>query len=590
MSMAVGAASPPSLAAGGSRRHTRLRMGFVKLKTASLCLALSLALFGCSSGSGGWAPGDQNSGVSRQPVAVKMIAFNDFHGNLEMPGQLTVPDPANPGKTIKVNAGGVDYLAAWVQALRAKSPNSVVVSAGDLIGASPLVSGLFHDEPTIEAMNLLGLDLNAVGNHEFDDGQQELLRMQNGGCKADAPTTSCQNGKFVGAKFKFLAANVKKSDGGTLLPAYEIKKFGGIPVAFIGMTLKGTPEIVSPDGIKGLSFQDEAATVNQLIPQLKRQGVSAVVVVHEGGYQSGGFNDCNGVSGAIVDIVKKLDKAVKLVVTGHTHQAYNCVIDGRQVTSAKNYGQLFTEIDFVLDPATRDIKPGTIQAQNRVVSQDIAPLASVSNLIKLYKDLVAPVANRVVGQAAGTLDRSASPAGETALGDVVADAQLAAGAAQGAVVAFMNPGGVRADIIPGAGGNVTYNQLFTTQPFGNVMTTLTLTGAQIDQLLEQQWSDPTRAKILQVSQGFSYSWSQSAPAGSKVDIGSIKINGIAIDPQQSYRVQVNNFIAGGGDGFTVLTQGSNRVGGKVDVDVLESYFASASPVAVPALNRITRLP
>ncbi|AXT48740.1 bifunctional metallophosphatase/5'-nucleotidase [Chromobacterium rhizoryzae] len=566
-------------------------MRFVKLKTMSLCLAASLALFGCSAGSGGWGPGDQTSGVSRQPVVVKMIAFNDFHGNLEMPGQLTVPDPADPSKTVKINAGGVDYLAAWVQSLRAKSPNTVVVSAGDLIGASPLVSGLFHDEPTIEAMNLLGLDLNAVGNHEFDDGQQELLRMQNGGCKTGAPTTSCQNGKFVGAKFKFLAANVKKSDGGTLFPAYEIKKFGGIPVAFIGMTLKGTPEIVSPDGIKGLSFQDEAATVNQLIPQLKRQGVSAVVVVvHEGGYQSGNFNECNGVSGPIVDIVKKLDPAVKLVVTGHTHQAYNCVIDGRRVTSAKHYGQLFTEIDFVLDPVTRDVKPGSIQAQNRVVARDIAPLASVSNLVKLYKDLVAPVANRVVGQAAGTLDRTPSAAGETALGDVVADAQLAAGAAQGAVVAFMNPGGVRADIIPGAGGNVTYNQLFTTQPFGNVMTTLTLTGAQIDQLLEQQWSDPSKVKILQVSKGFSYSWSQAAPAGNKVDIASIKINGIAIDPSASYRVQVNNFIAGGGDGFTVLTQGGNRVGGGVDVDVLESYFAGASPVAVPALNRITRLP
>lgn len=566
-------------------------MRFVKLKTMSLCLAASLALFGCSSGSGSWGPGDQTTGVSRQPVAVKMIAFNDFHGNLEMPGQLTVPDPADPSKTVKINAGGVDYLAAWVQSLRAKSPNTVVVSAGDLIGASPLVSGLFHDEPTIEAMNLLGLDLNAVGNHEFDDGQQELLRMQNGGCKTDAPTTSCQNGKFAGAKFKFLAANVKKSDGGTLFPAYEIKKFGGIPVAFIGMTLKGTPEIVSPDGIKGLSFQDEAATVNQLIPQLKRQGVSAVVVVvHEGGYQSGNFNECNGISGPIVDIVKKLDPAVKLVVTGHTHQAYNCVIDGRRVTSAKNYGQLFTEIDFVLDPATRDVKPGSIQAQNRIVAREIAPLASVSNLVKLYKDLVAPVANRVVGQAAGILDRTPSAAGETVLGDVVADAQLAAGAAQGAVVAFMNPGGVRADIIPGAGGNVTYNQLFTTQPFGNVMTTLTLTGAQIDQLLEQQWSDPSKVKILQVSKGFSYSWSQAAPVGNKVDIASIKINGIAIDPLASYRVQVNNFIAGGGDGFTVLTQGGNRVGGGVDVDVLESYFVGASPVAVPALNRITRLP
>ncbi|WP_239690939.1 bifunctional metallophosphatase/5'-nucleotidase [Chromobacterium sphagni] len=524
-------------------------------------------------------------------MAVKLIAFNDFHGNLESPGMLTVPDPANPGKTIKVNAGGVDYLAAWVKSLRDKSPNTVVVSAGDLIGASPLVSGLFHDEPTIEAMNLLGLDINAVGNHEFDDGQAELLRMQNGGCKPGSATT-CQNGgKFVGAKFKFLAANVQKPDGGTLFPAYEIKKYGNIPVAFIGMTLKGTPEIVSPTGLQGLNFKDEADTVNQLIPKLKQQGVAAVVVVvHEGGYQSGSFNDCNGVSGPIVDIVGKLDKAVGLVVTGHTHQAYNCVIDGRRVTSAKNYGQLFTEIDFKLDPATKGFVPGSIQAANRLVGQDIAPRAEVTSLIKIYQSLVASIANRVVGQAAGALTRGVNAAGESTLGDVIADSQLAAGREQGAVAAFMNPGGIRADIAPAAGGGVSYQQIYTVQPFGNTMMTMTLTGQQIDQLLEQQWSNPTQPKILQVSAGFSYEWSQSAPAGNKVDISSIKINGVAIDPQAAYRVQVNNFIAGGGDGFTVLTKGGNRVGGVVDVNALEDYFQTRPMVAVPQLNRIIQRP
>lgn len=565
----------------------------MKLIPQTLCLSVALALSGCMSDSSSVSASRDGGNLQQNtPVAVKMIAFNDFHGNLEAPSsQLSMPDPKDPSKTVKVTAGGVDYLAAWIKQLRDKSPNTVVVSAGDLIGASPLVSGLFHDEPTVEAMNLLGLDLNAVGNHEFDDGQDELLRMQNGGCKPGAADTSCQNGKFTGAKFHFLAANVQKADGTTLFPAYEIKKYGNIPVAFIGMTLKGTPEIVSPTGIQGLSFKDEADTVNALIPKLKAQGVGAVVVlIHEGGYQTGTYDGCVGISGPIVDIVKRLDKSVGLVVSGHTHQPYNCEIDGRRVTSAKNYGQLFTEIDFKLDPASHGFVAGSIKAVNRPVTQDIAPRADVSALVKTYQNLVAPIAGRVVGSLAGSLTRNASPAGEMTLGDVIADSQLEAGLAQGAEVAFMNPGGVRADLAPDASGNVNYKQIYTVQPFANTMMTMKLTGAQIDQLLEQQWNTPAQPKILQVSSSISYGWSQSAPAGSKVDINSIAINGVKIDPKRSYTVQVNNFIAGGGDGFTVLTQGTDRVGGGVDVDVLETYLKAHPKLAVPKLNRITMLP
>ncbi|AUH50401.1 bifunctional metallophosphatase/5'-nucleotidase [Chromobacterium sp. ATCC 53434] len=562
----------------------------MKLVPLSLSLGVALTLSACLSNSSSVATPRDDQQRPGGAVAVKMIAFNDFHGNLEAPGQLAVPDAAHPGQTVKVTAGGADYLAAWVQRLRQQSPNTVVVSAGDLIGASPLVSGLFHDEPTVEAMNMLGLDLNAVGNHEFDDGQDELLRMQNGGCKPGS-ANSCLMGRFAGASFKFLAANVTKADGSTLFPGYAIKRYGGIPVAFIGMTLKGTPEIVSPTGVAGLSFRDEAATVNGLIPQLKAQGVGAVVVlIHEGGYQAGSYNDCNGISGPIADIVKKLDKSVGLVVSGHTHQAYNCVIDGRVVTSAKNYGQLFTEIDFKLDPVSHGFVPGSIQALNRPVTQDIAPRADITDLIRRYQGQAARVANQVVGQAAGPLSRSANAAGESALGDVIADAQLLAGAGQHAVAAFMNPGGIRADLAPDASGNVNYKQVYTVQPFGNTMMTMDLTGAQIDQLLEQQWSASAQPKMLQVSAGFSYSWSASAPVGSKVDIASIRINGVQVDPAASYRVQVNNFLAGGGDGFTVLTRGVNRVGGDVDTDVLVQYFSQRSPVAVPTLNRIVNLP
>ncbi|MCW3480889.1 bifunctional metallophosphatase/5'-nucleotidase [Neisseriaceae bacterium JH1-16] len=562
-----------------------------------IALAISAVLAGCQNGSSTGTSADKSAtaDVGSTPVPVRLIAINDFHGNLEAPtATVNIPDPSDRSKTLKLTAGGADTLAAWIKQRRALVTNSVVVSAGDLIGASPLISSLFHDEPTIEAMNKLGLDINAVGNHEFDDGQDELLRMQNGGCKTGS-TTSCQNGgKFDGAKFKFLAANVEKTDGSTLFPAYEIKRFGGVPVAFIGMTLKGTPDIVTAAGVQGLSFKDEVATVNKLVPVLKKQGVNAiVVVVHEGGLQTGNYNDCDGISGAIVDIVKGFDKAVGLVVSGHTHRAYNCVIDGRRVTSAYNYGQMFTEIDFNLDPKSGTIVPATLKATNRVATRDITPDSTVTQLVDLYKTLVSPLANRVAGYAAGDLLKSQNAAGESTQGDVIADAQLAATVGQGAQLALMNPGGIRADIKPSINdGSVTYNQLFTTQPFNNLLVTLTLSGTELAQLLEQQWT-ATSTRVMQVSSTLRYSYSASAPVGSKVLPGSITINGVQVVPAQDYRLTVNNFMADGGDGLSVLKQGRNRVVGIADVDALDAYFkgyTSASKLAVPSIGRITRLP
>jgi 5'-nucleotidase len=563
-----------------------------------IALAISAALAGCQNGSSTGPSADKSAnadaGTANTPVPVRLIAINDFHGNLEAPSAtVNIPDPNDSSKTLKLAAGGADTLAAWIKQRRALVANSVVVSAGDLIGASPLISSLFHDEPTIEAMNKLGLDINAVGNHEFDDGQDELLRMQKGGCKAGS-TTSCQNGgKFDGAKFKFLAANVEKSDGSTLFPAYEIKRFGGVPVAFIGMTLKGTPDIVSAAGIQGLSFKDEVATVNKLVPVLKKQGVNAiVVVVHEGGLQTGSYNGCDGISGAIVDIVKGFDKSVGLVLSGHTHRAYNCVIDGRRVTSAYNYGQMFTEVDFQLDPKSGTIVPATLTATNRVATRDITPDSTVTQLVDLYKTLVSPLANRIAGYAAGDLLKSQNAAGESTQGDVIADAQLAATQGQGAQLALMNPGGIRADIKPATDGSVTYNQLFTTQPFNNLLVTLTLSGTELAQLLEQQWT-ATSTRVMQVSSTLRYSYSASAPVGSKVQPGTITISGVPLVPSQDYRITVNNFMADGGDGLSVLKQGRNRVIGGADVDALDAYFkgyTSAAKLAVPPRNRITVMP
>ena len=521
------------------------------------------------------------------PVHVQLLGINDFHGHLESttPGTIRETPDSDP-----VPAGGAEYLATHIRKLKQENPNTVVVSAGDLIGASPLLSALFHDEPTIEAMNRIGLDFNAVGNHEFDEGATELLRMQNGGCH---PTDGCLDGDgFDGARFKFLAANVvDKKTRKPLFAPYAIKKFQGIKVGFIGMTLEGTPEIVSPSGIAHLDFLDEAETANHYATKLRREhGVRAVVVLlHEGGTQAGGggINDCNDLTGPIVDIVNRTTDAVDLFVTGHTHQAYNCVIDGRPVTSAYNNGRLITDIDLTLDRRTKDV--AAVSVNNRIVTQDVPKAGDISSLIARYDEIAAPLRNRVVGSTTAAITRTANDAGESALGDVIADAQLEATAAPdrgNAVVAFMNPGGIRADL---DAGEVTYGEIFTVQPFGNSLVTMTLTGEQIDTLLEQQWCGQESPRILQVSAGFSYTWDASAPVCDRVDISTITINGEVIDPAGTYRVTVNSFLADGGDGFTVLREGTDRLGGDVDLDALEAYFANHSPVAPGPQDRIVRV-
>jgi 5'-nucleotidase len=553
-----------------------------RLLSVATAMALLLIMVGTASGGAGAAP-------TSPLVDVQLLAINDFHGNLD-------PPAGSSGRIGSIDAGGVEYLATHIAQLEATNPNTLVVSAGDLIGASPLLSALFHDEPTIEAMNLLGLDLNAVGNHEFDEGAAELLRMQNGGCH---PTDGCLDGDgFAGADFQFLAANVVRKDNGkTLFPAYKIRSFGGAKLAFIGIVLEGTPTIVTPSGVAGLEFKDEAETVNALIPQLKAKGVNAItVLIHEGGVQSGTFNGCVGISGAIVDIVNRFDPAVDVVISGHTHQAYNCQLNNMLVTSASSFGRLVTDVDLTIDRATGEVTQ--MAANNLIVTRDVAKDASQTSLLAKYRTFADPIANRVIGSITADITRTTNPAGESALGDVIADAQLAATAPAGfgeAVAAFMNPGGIRAELTyagsaAGEGdGNVTYGEAFTVQPFGNSLVTMTLTGAQIDQLLEQQFDNPTAGqnRILQVSNGFSYSWSASAATGSKVDPSSILLNGTPVDPSGSYRVTVNSFLAEGGDNFTVLAQGTNRLGGAVDLDALVDYFAANSPVPPGPQTRIT---
>ena len=521
-----------------------------------------------------------------EEVHLRILAINDFHG------QIATSSDSFGG------VGRADYLAANIAAARAEVANSIFVSAGDLIGASPLISALFHDEPTIEAMNLMGLDFNGVGNHEFDDGRAEMVRMQQGGPHPDSEDADGE--PFRGAEFRFLAANVIDETGNTIFPAYGVREFQGIKVAFIGLTLEGTPGIVARGRVAGLSFLDEAETVNALVPELREQGIEAIVVLlHLGGFSDGGQSDCGtGIDGPVSEVVSMLDPAVDLVIAGHTNDEFVCEIEGKWVTMADYGGRLFTVIDVTFSRSTGDL---TVQsAVNLPNSQDgVTPVPALTALIDKYERLVAPRANAVVGTVTDDISREQNEAGESALGDVLADAHLAATSSPGtgnAVVAFMNPGGIRDEITfassgPEADGELTYGEAFSVHPFGNSLVTMTLTGAQIDTLLEQQFREEGTGygNMLQPSAGFRYTWDAEAPLGAKVDPSGISIDGVPVEADRSYRVTVNSYLAGGGSGFGVLLEGTERVGGDVDVDALVAYFASNAAVAPGPQDRITRL-
>ncbi|MEN3292828.1 MAG: 5-nucleotidase [Burkholderiales bacterium] len=558
-------------------------------------------------------------------VDIKIIAFNDFHGNLEPP-KLSIFAPARDGGAkVAVPAGGVAYMASAIKHLKGLNPNHAVVSAGDMIGASPLVSALFLDEPTIEVFNEIRIDFNAVGNHEFDKGKDELLRMKNGGCAKHTLREPCQvNKAFPGANFGFLAANTVKADGSTLFPATGIKEFGSgaarVKVGFIGMTLQGTPGIVTPAGVQGLTFKDEAKTANALIPQLKAQGADIiVVVVHEGGMTTGGYNDksCPDLTGDIIPILKKLDPAVDVVVSGHTHRAYICDYGKTDpakpflLTSAGQYGTLVTDINLTIDLNTRKLvsksannlivqgEPFTGSSGTTVALSSLYPSfpkdQGVDQIISQYATAAAPLAQRAVGNLTASITRRQIASGESALGNLIADAQLAATSAAergGAQIALMNPGGVRSDLnVPAGGGTVTYGQIFGVQPFSNSLVVKNLTGAKLRALLEQQFhsgaNTTSTPRILFPSAGFSYGYDLSQPAGSRIT--DMRLNGIPIADSSVYRVTMNSFLATGGDSFTVFKQGSDDLGGVLDVDALEAYLRNNSPVAPPSTNRIKRI-
>jgi 5'-nucleotidase len=555
---------------------------------AALVAGLLVAFMPSASAGNGPKSGD---------VQVQLLAFNDFHGNLEPPTGSSGRITTGPGQT--TYAGGMEYFATWIQRLAQDNPNTLVVSAGDNIGASPLLSGLFHDEPTILALNDVGTRFSAVGNHEFDEGIAELQRMQNGGC---GPQFACIDGAtFPGASFEFLTANVfRTGTTSTLFPSAAVVKIGDAKLGFIGATLQGTPQIVTPAGVAGVDFTPEAQAINAVAHELRdNQGVKAfVVLLHQGGGQHSPYplgyqsvNRCDNFSGDLTSIVDQLDPLIDVVITGHTHNAYVCTIDGKLVTAAASFGRLITDIDLTIDHQSKQIT--AVTATNDIVTRDVPKDAAITALMNHYLPYEAPIATRVVGSITADLVRTADAAGEEPLGDVIADAQLADTRAPefgGAVVALTNPGGIRADIV--GAGPVTYSQLFSVQPFNNVMNVETLTGGQIYAALEQQWSGAnagSAAKVLQVSHGFTYTWDASQPAGSRVVPGSVAIDGVPVSIIGLYRVAINNFLAAGGDNFAAFAGGTDLVGGDIDLDALVKYFQASASISPPALDRITRL-
>ena len=538
------------------------------------------------------------------PVEVGIVAINDFHGALEPPKQAVIA-PDGQGATIPVPAGGAAWLASAIDAIRAKVSNNLTVAAGDLISGSPLISSLYLDEPAIGVLNQVGLDFSAVGNHEFDRGREEILRMQNGGCARHTKRQPCAVEPFTGAKFRYLAASTRTESGETLLPATALRSFGSgrrkVTVGLIGLTLKGTAQIVMPDGIAGLTFADEAETINALVPMLKAQGADAVVVlIHQGGVQEpdGGPNGCSGFTGDIRPILDRLDDRVDLVVSGHTHRAYVCdyaTLNSAKpflLTSAGDRGRMVTDIRLAIDPATNRVvaksatnvivqsEPfrgagGAIATSDRFPS--FVPRQDVAAYVAKYAAATREFSARLVGAISG-------PASDRIIvGQLIADAQLAATQSARAQMSFMNRGGVRAALLPREDGQLTFGDIYAVQPFGNELVTGSLTGAEIREFVEQSLDDDGGINPVIPSAGLSFTFDARRPAGNR--IVDLRFQGQPLDPAASYRVTVSNFLAGGGDGYTVLKQLRDTTPGGVDLDALEAWIGSSSPQDVPTEQR-----
>lgn len=487
-----------------------------------------------------------------EEVRLQLLAINDFHGQIE-----TYVSSSG------AMSGGAALLGGYLDAreAEAKAANGITwrLGVGDLIGASPAASGLLQDEPTIEALDEMDFMYSVVGNHEFDEGLSELYRLQYGGFSA-------VTGHWEPTHMQYLAANVVREDtGDPVFPPYAIRYARGIPVGIIGVVYEGTPTIVTASGVAGLEFLPEAETVNTYVAELKAKGVETIIVLlHNGG---SGTTSGGTITGDFVPVVEAMDDEVDVVLSGHSHNRYWGYIDGKLVTSAYSAGRAFADVDLVLDRETGDVSSRSAAIVNVALGAGVEPNAKVAAIVAEAVERVAPIVNAVVGTAASDMARTQNAAGESELGNLVADGQRWKQQTQ---IAVCNPGGIRTDL---AAGEVTFGELFAIQPFGNYLVTMKMTGAQLDTMLEQQWvGQGTKIQMLQIS-GITYSWSASAPVGSKVDPANIYVGGAPIDPAATYTVTANNFLAEGGDNFLVFKAATDKAYWGIDLDALVEYVA-----------------
>lgn len=542
------------------------------------------------------------------PVTVGIAAINDFHGNLEPPRQ-SVAMPGPDGQLVQVPSGGAAWLASAIDAVRGKYANHLTVSAGDLIGGTPITSALFVDEPSIEVMNRIGLDFNAVGNHEFDSGLDELRRKQAGGCAQHTARKPCQVESFRGAQFPFLAANTLTTDGKTLFPAFAIRSFGKgrsrVKVGIIGMTLKGTGGLIPTDVAAQVKFTDEAETANALVGKLKAQGADAIVLLIHQGSRTGGEpnpNGCEKLAGDIGLVLDRLDTGIDVVVSGHTHWDYVCNYGSYNpakpflLTSAGLWGKLVTDITLEIDPRQHRVvakratnvvvqSPSYTASRGVIPNTDLvarfAPRTDIAEYVGKYVQAASAFSQRKVGRLGAEALKRTGPDGNSGgpLGNLVADAQLAATRGAGAQIAFMNPFGIRRSLTPAADGSVTFGDIYAVQPFNNELVTLTYTGAEIKEILEQGLDAIEPEQLLAPSEGFAFQFDRSRQVGDRVV--SMTLLGVPIDPAKDYRVTVSQFLANGGDSFATFAKGRDKVTGPIDVDALEAWLQAIPPRMPP---------
>jgi 5'-nucleotidase len=508
---------------------------------------------------------------------VQLLALNDFHGQLGT-GRSLAGRPA----------GAAAVLASYLRAASAAfEGDTLIVHAGDWVGASPPASGLLHDEPAIEVLNLLSSEhcrgvrspaprcnvVGTLGNHEFDDGLKELLRLLDGG---PAPDGQSLWPRWHGARFPMVSANVVRRPGGKgVLPASAVFMLSGVRVGVIGAVLAETPQMVVAAGVRAVRFLDEAQAINTEARRLRAAGVRALVLtIHQGGeqvpYEGPTRDEATAPGGPLAALLPKLDADIDVVVSGHAHAFTNARVsrpDGapRLVTQSLSAGVAFASISLQVDRATGDV----VEAVAEIVptyadaGPGLSPAQDVAALVQRAEHNVSELSTRRVGKASATLYAAPTAEGESPLGNFIADAQRWATRAD---VALMNQGGMRTDL---RAGEVTWGDLYAVQPFANTVITMDLRGAQLRQLLEAQWADAAMVHWLQVS-GLRYIWDPALPVGKRVV--SLRVGGEPLDEHKRYRVAVNNFLAEGGSGFSVLREGTKRTVGQRDVDALLAYI------------------